>query len=338
MFTKIFGRPRWWLSAFYAMVTFCPSVFAICIEGECYKGQGTTQFEDGATYSGEWHDGKMHGKGIYKFNGSWIQGIWKNNQLVTIEQKRVINGAKSKVVPLQPFSCLFGNCDEGFGTYQYPDGLYEGNWKDNRRHGSGDHFWIKGGHYSGDWREGLYHGFGFILLENGEKFSGQWRKGLKHGRGIMWKTDGTILSGEWKNGKIVSSTLVTTKPGVAGEIRNRDLLNYIFYATQSTEKSLYRLKNRLAEIGANVAQDGETSADKKGVSDNRRIINCADAKEEVIRIQNALEGRQSLEKLVTRGTESENTEAGTSATSVDRYFTIQDLGEAKNRVHSVCDG
>ena len=46
-----------------------------------FDGKGTMKFPDSSTYSGYWRDGKMHGKGLYKWNnreGTKFDGNYEN--------------------------------------------------------------------------------------------------------------------------------------------------------------------------------------------------------------------------------------------------------------------
>lgn len=71
--------------------------------------RGRIRWEDGSIYSGQWNNGKMHGRGVMKWpDGSSYAGEWNN-------------GRRS-----------------GFGTYTWKSGSkYMGGWKDNRKNGPG---------------------------------------------------------------------------------------------------------------------------------------------------------------------------------------------------------
>mgnify|MGYP001326126984 CR=1 FL=1 len=89
----------------------CNVSFAECIKGDCYNGQGTYVWANGAKYVGGWKTGAKHGKGISTFangdkhvggykngifkgqgtfthaDGTVVVGIWNNNKLVKIISK-----------------------------------------------------------------------------------------------------------------------------------------------------------------------------------------------------------------------------------------------------------
>ncbi len=50
-----------------------------CISGNCNTGQGTFAFSNGTKYTGEFKDGKSHGKGIISdYKGNKTYGYWEN--------------------------------------------------------------------------------------------------------------------------------------------------------------------------------------------------------------------------------------------------------------------
>jgi hypothetical protein len=318
-------------------------VHAVCIQGDCDTGKGSFQFDDGGVYKGEWEKGKMHGKGRFSLDNKWVEGIWQNSKLVKITRKKTGQNPKPYIPPApKPYRCLHGDCKDGFGTYQYQFGQYEGYWQNGNRHGSGDFYWNEGDHYSGEWRNDRMNGFGFYAYKNGNKYSGQWSNNKKHGHGVFWKSDGTILKGEWKKGEMLSTTITTSKPGSDEKITNRQLLNYLFYSNQSINKNIYRLKNRTETTTP--TPTGEEPIPQKETSENDLIQTCAALKEEVLRIQEALEGRQSLEKkaptgnrlLISDSTSDTGEESRQSEYYHDKYYTRQDLLEALANAEKTC--
>ena len=75
-------------------------------------------------------------------------------------------------------------------TYTYADGdQYEGDWKDDRRHGKGTVTYaaVEGGaaeKYEGDWCEGKMHGYGKYFYADGGVYEGEWVEGKMDGRGV----------------------------------------------------------------------------------------------------------------------------------------------------------
>ena len=89
---------------------------------------------------------------------------------------------------------------EGNGKAFYDDGeYYEGQWKNNLRHGKGIQFYKNGKiKYEGDFSEDYFEGNGKLFKENGDYYEGQFEKDLKHGKGIEYYSDGKIkFKGIW---------------------------------------------------------------------------------------------------------------------------------------------
>ena len=68
----------------------------------------------------------------------------------------------------------------GRGLMVWPDGSqYEGEWKDNERHGEGSH-----------------------LTSNGAIYQGRFVHGVKEGPGVLTYIDGNSYVGDWENDNI----------------------------------------------------------------------------------------------------------------------------------------
>ena len=97
----------------------------------------------------------------------------------------------------------------GRGIYRYQDeaggavgSKYDGEWKENLRHGIGKMHYFGVGDYHGYWENGRRHGEGVFTYEkSGDVYSGWWRFGEKNGNGTyVYKKSGMRLVGTWKNG------------------------------------------------------------------------------------------------------------------------------------------
>jgi len=131
-------------------------------------------------YSGEWVDGKRHGKGTLEWrNGAVYQGQWKQDTLC------------------------------GIGSFHLPaSGVeYEGEFQDNQFHGSGVLTWRDTGRqYNGSWREGKHHGYGTLKYDNNDSrqrvyYKGEWVDGKREGFGIMKWRSGAQYEGQWVRGQ-----------------------------------------------------------------------------------------------------------------------------------------
>jgi len=87
-------------------------------------------------------------------------------------------------------------------TKEYPTGSeYEGEWKDDRRHGKGTFTYPDGDKYVGEYKDGHRHGKGALTLSDGEKYVGEFKEGEMHGKGTLHYPDGSEYEGEWKDGE-----------------------------------------------------------------------------------------------------------------------------------------
>lgn len=168
-----------------------------CIEGNCIDGYGTYVYDDGSVYTGNFKNGKRHGKGKMK----WVSGA-KNGEEYEGE--------------------WFNDNPDGYGVYTYADGSkYEGTFKDGKRHGKGTMTWAsglrKGEKYEGEWFNDRIEGKGVYTYSDGSKYDGEFKDGKKHGKGTMtWNSGprkGEKYEGDWKDDKIEGKGIYTYADG-----------------------------------------------------------------------------------------------------------------------------
>ena len=94
-------------------------------------------------------------------------------------------------------------------------GVYDGKWKDGKRHGRGKMTFSNGRVYDGEWKGGKCHGLGKITYSDGREYDGEWKESTSHGRGKMTYSDGRVYDGEWEEGKRHGRGKMTS---TAGEI------------------------------------------------------------------------------------------------------------------------
>lgn len=92
----------------------------------------------------------------------------------------------------QTSGCTTGNCNDGWGIYEWKSGS-----------SSGDK-------YVGEFKNGYRDGVGVYTWHNGDKYVGYWTNGVINGYGTTFYADGTKASGNYKD-----ATLVGTKDTAA---------------------------------------------------------------------------------------------------------------------------
>jgi len=101
--------------------------------------------------------------------------------------------------------CLDGNCEDGYGVYQYEDGTrYEGYWSYGFRDGFGMQIMPNGDTYIGQFDLDHYNGNGtYTWAENGNKYIGHWQKSNRQGIGTYISADGTVQRGLFNNDEML---------------------------------------------------------------------------------------------------------------------------------------
>lgn len=120
--------------------------------------------DSGATYKGNFKDGKREGFGICIYNdGSIYEGYWhKNNR-------------------------------DGQGRYVNIDGdVYEGYWDKGVRHGKGKCISYNETYYDGVWKCDVREGFGTETYEDESVYKGNFQNDCRNGQGVL----------RWKSGKV----------------------------------------------------------------------------------------------------------------------------------------
>nr|WP_262895559.1 hypothetical protein [Galbibacter mesophilus] len=93
----------------------------------------------------------------------------------------------------------------GFGIAILDTGSrYEGEWKDNMRHGEGSFYWIDGERYEGEYKNDERSGMGVYYWPNGDKYVGEWKEDVRDGQGTFYNAEGEVYAkGIWKDDKLV---------------------------------------------------------------------------------------------------------------------------------------
>lgn len=82
---------------------------------------------------------------------------------------------------------------------------YQGEWRDNKKHGKGTVIYKNGDKYEGDWEFDMRQGLGTLwIFKEGKyvvRYNGEWRNDQPTGHGTCFDDDGNSYEGDWLNGK-----------------------------------------------------------------------------------------------------------------------------------------
>ena len=221
------------------------------------NGYGVYKFRNGDVYTGYFVNGILDGYGEYEFVSGEVQkGNWKNGNLVeSIDRKGFVKEINNKYtdndskpdtkynpelvsnsysnnnVINQQDGCISGDCNYGFGIYNFSNGdtykgdylngyrtgkglyiwsngnQYEGDFLNNKHQGSGVFRWSDGDIYEGDFVNNIIQGYGIYYFNNGDKYQGDWVSGVKQGQGKYTYASGIIKEGKWSNNIFISSNI-----------------------------------------------------------------------------------------------------------------------------------
>ena len=176
-------------------------------------GQGTLTLTEGDKYVGGFKDDAMHGQGtITSVDGRILQGQFKDGEWINGKEYAAGEYNPSSEISSLP-TCLGSPQSEGsghifwdncIGTYNWTKGdfkgaQYEGEWKDDKKHGQGTIAFAEGDTYVGEFKNDNFHGHGTRNFANGDKYVGEYKNDKMHGHGIGTFANGNQYEGEWKD-------------------------------------------------------------------------------------------------------------------------------------------
>eukprot|EP00928_Gymnodinium_smaydae_P054442 TRINITY_DN38206_c0_g1_i1.p1 TRINITY_DN38206_c0_g1~~TRINITY_DN38206_c0_g1_i1.p1 ORF type:complete len:656 (+),score=166.83 TRINITY_DN38206_c0_g1_i1:137-2104(+) len=150
-------------------------------------------------YEGEFLYGMRHGKGTHEFRDEVYEGDWKWDQRHGWGTLSLKDGSTVKAEWLNGKPSGYTTMTDAKGTI-----VYEGEFKDGKRHGLGRQLFESGDMYDGGWAEGKLHDRGVYYFTNGDKLYGMWNKGIYDGVGVFHYADGSISRREYRKGILQS--------------------------------------------------------------------------------------------------------------------------------------
>ena len=169
-----------------------------CVYGSCGNGRGTLSLKTPwglGEYIGDFRDEEFHGYGRLEIPISFTQrAVYAGNW---------VRGQR-----------------EGRGTHWNGEGkLYIGEWRTNKRHGTGSYFfnipewkenehtefWLKENfeNYTGEFVEDHFQGKGTYRWPDGQRYEGSFFASDKHGEGVFYYTTGTSRKQFWHYGDLL---------------------------------------------------------------------------------------------------------------------------------------
>ncbi len=140
----------------------------------------------------------IDGKQTYR-----LPGYYTISSFVIKPVKMIKAGSTTSPTVASGSGCVQGDCQNGWGKYEYENGHYDGFWKNGLKHGYGLYNWDDIGKYIGSWINDEMSGYGVYIADNNDNIIGHYEKGQLNGLGI------TVSGDTWKQGVYSDGNLVT---------------------------------------------------------------------------------------------------------------------------------
>lgn len=195
---------------------------AQCVSGNCENGKGKFDF-GWCTYEGTFKNGKPDGEGTmvyddYTYVGHFTNGVEDGKGVITykkdsrkedvayvsgkkVEALQKVNNGEWKELDIQNVNCKSGNCNTGYGTYEFPSGnKYVGNFVNQKREGQGSFYFVNGEKFEGTFHDnekvsGIYN------FKSGYSYSGTYTSDGAENNGTVTGPGGMSLP--YVNGKAI---------------------------------------------------------------------------------------------------------------------------------------
>jgi hypothetical protein len=176
-------------------------------------------------YFSDWHI--KHGYGVLKTyvgnNVTITQGEFNNNkpqgvvEILQYEKGKLMRHYKGSFQSEQ----RNGRGEEIYGVSKYSGDwkqdkkegsgklmmdtllIYDGEWKNDKFDGIGKRFYFDGSYYFGEFRKNQREGFGVLYWKDGSRYVGEFSKDLFFGSGYIVKNNAVDFAGIWENGSLM---------------------------------------------------------------------------------------------------------------------------------------
>lgn len=156
------------------------------------------RFSSGATYDGEWLEGRRDGSGKQCWpDGTEYVGQWYQGQ----------PGGRGRIIHMDgdiyTGEWVNGRA-HGFGIYRFQDdnAVYEGEFDSDLREGIGIEIWRDGSRYAGEFRKSMKDGYGEHTWPDSTSYAGKWSANQLSGAGKYIAKDGRLYEGQWHHSAI----------------------------------------------------------------------------------------------------------------------------------------
>eukprot|EP01034_Spumella_vulgaris_P030517 gene30517-37749_t len=152
-----------------------------------------TDFSDGSVFVGSFLNGLKHGEGVLTVDDTKIEGIWSFGLPSGAWMEITFSNGNVYIGEVSPDSLKRNGSGE---LTDVDDGLiYNGEWKDGKKHGKGEFYFDNGDHIEGLWMNDLAHGDCVAKYLNGNIYIGAFQNGVRSGQGVMTYSDGSVYEG-----------------------------------------------------------------------------------------------------------------------------------------------
>lgn len=180
-------------------------------QGHPHGGSGTFTYADGRVYTGEFARGERDGKGRLTLpNGDVYDGQFVRNTITGFGTATYAGGARV-------FRGLFDHGRKVRGALEFPGTPrgFNGEWQDEKPHGTGHMTFANGDFYEGDFAAGELQGIGclFYAAPAGRVYYGQFFHGQPYGKGFLYESKAPADNSEETGAAAAASTDATVVAG-----------------------------------------------------------------------------------------------------------------------------
>ncbi|QNJ96987.1 MORN repeat-containing protein [Constantimarinum furrinae] len=140
---------------------------------------------------------KINGVKTYRLPGYYTMASF------IIKPVELISSGGSTTTTAGTTGCVRGDCNNGWGKWQYEDAYYDGFWKNGKKEGYGLYKWDGIGKYIGNWENDTMKGYGAYIADNDDNIIGEYRDGELNGLGY------TVFGDTWSQGIYENGNLST---------------------------------------------------------------------------------------------------------------------------------